>query len=323
MRPSDDRMEIDVTVETTTSISTRWRRSTPRATPSGCARTSKHIELNGRYANFGTATLRRPEFHPATRSSRTPTTIIGGGFGGLLAGGRLREQGIEDLCIIEKGADFGGTVLEPLSGRGLGDVESHVSTCRCWRRPATSRRKNIPRAQRFTQHCYRSWRAVRSLSRGGVPDSSSPDRAGTRIAPGLGRHHQSRRRDLGALRILGLAASSPSRRCPASSASRAMKAMPSTPAAGTTAIPAATRPAADRLADKTPGHHRHRGDGIQAVPHLRIGRPSLRRPAHPLVGRHPRQPADRPAMGRKSEARLAARADAQLHHHHVRRVISR
>ncbi len=35
--------------------------------------------------------------------------IIGGGLGGLLAGARLREAGIEDIRMIEKGADFGGT----------------------------------------------------------------------------------------------------------------------------------------------------------------------------------------------------------------------
>ncbi len=35
--------------------------------------------------------------------------IIGGGFGGLITGARLREIGIERLRIIEKGGDFGGT----------------------------------------------------------------------------------------------------------------------------------------------------------------------------------------------------------------------
>jgi len=35
--------------------------------------------------------------------------IIGGGFGGLLIGARLREAGFEDIRIIEKGGDFGGT----------------------------------------------------------------------------------------------------------------------------------------------------------------------------------------------------------------------
>ncbi|HBD12354.1 MAG TPA: monooxygenase, partial [Porticoccaceae bacterium] len=35
--------------------------------------------------------------------------IIGGGLGGLLAGARMREAGIEDIRMIEKGGDFGGT----------------------------------------------------------------------------------------------------------------------------------------------------------------------------------------------------------------------
>jgi len=35
--------------------------------------------------------------------------IVGGGFGGLLGGAHLREAGVKDICIIEKGGDFGGT----------------------------------------------------------------------------------------------------------------------------------------------------------------------------------------------------------------------
>ncbi|MBQ73531.1 MAG: monooxygenase [Gammaproteobacteria bacterium] len=35
--------------------------------------------------------------------------IIGGGFGGLLVGARLREAGFEDIRVIEKASDFGGT----------------------------------------------------------------------------------------------------------------------------------------------------------------------------------------------------------------------
>ena len=35
--------------------------------------------------------------------------IIGGGFGGLLTGARLRESGVADLRIIERAGDFGGT----------------------------------------------------------------------------------------------------------------------------------------------------------------------------------------------------------------------
>ncbi|MDG2111396.1 MAG: NAD(P)/FAD-dependent oxidoreductase, partial [Actinomycetota bacterium] len=35
--------------------------------------------------------------------------FIGGGFAGLLTGAKLKEAGIDDVRIIEKGGDFGGT----------------------------------------------------------------------------------------------------------------------------------------------------------------------------------------------------------------------
>lgn len=37
--------------------------------------------------------------------------IVGGGFSGLLMAVRLLEAGIDDIAIIEKGGDFGGTWL--------------------------------------------------------------------------------------------------------------------------------------------------------------------------------------------------------------------
>ena len=36
-------------------------------------------------------------------------TFIGGGFAGLVTGARLKECGIDDVRIVEKGGDFGGT----------------------------------------------------------------------------------------------------------------------------------------------------------------------------------------------------------------------
>ncbi|GGR49881.1 cation diffusion facilitator CzcD-associated flavoprotein CzcO [Nocardioides luteus] len=49
------------------------------------------------------------------RSEREPlhdvvdVAIVGGGFGGLLAGARLRQQGVRSVRVVEKGGDFGGT----------------------------------------------------------------------------------------------------------------------------------------------------------------------------------------------------------------------
>tara|TARA_R110000787_G_scaffold102680_13_gene208785 strand:+ start:2719 stop:2865 length:147 start_codon:yes stop_codon:yes gene_type:complete len=36
-------------------------------------------------------------------------TVIGGGFGGLLADARLREAGVKDIRMIERVRDLGGT----------------------------------------------------------------------------------------------------------------------------------------------------------------------------------------------------------------------
>jgi len=52
--------------------------------------------------------------------------IIGGGFGGLLAGARLREAGIDDLRVIEKGGDFGGTWYWNRYPGAACDVESYI-----------------------------------------------------------------------------------------------------------------------------------------------------------------------------------------------------
>ena len=52
--------------------------------------------------------------------------IIGGGFGGLLAGARLREQGVENIRIIETGGDFGGTWYWNRYPGAQCDVESYI-----------------------------------------------------------------------------------------------------------------------------------------------------------------------------------------------------
>ena len=52
--------------------------------------------------------------------------VIGGGFGGLLAGARLREAGVEDIRVIERGGDFGGTWYWNRYPGAQCDVESYV-----------------------------------------------------------------------------------------------------------------------------------------------------------------------------------------------------
>ncbi|MDO8421369.1 MAG: NAD(P)/FAD-dependent oxidoreductase [Parvibaculum sp.] len=52
--------------------------------------------------------------------------VIGGGFGGMLAAARLREAGVENVRIIEKGGDFGGTWYWNRYPGAACDIESYI-----------------------------------------------------------------------------------------------------------------------------------------------------------------------------------------------------
>lgn len=52
--------------------------------------------------------------------------VIGGGFGGILTGARLRQQKVARVRIVEKGGDFGGTWYWNRYPGVHCDVESHV-----------------------------------------------------------------------------------------------------------------------------------------------------------------------------------------------------
>jgi cyclohexanone monooxygenase len=71
---------------------------------------AQYIELAGEFARYAEDDpYADPSFTRAPLEDEVEVAIIGGGFSGLLAGARLREAGIEDIRIIEAGADFGGT----------------------------------------------------------------------------------------------------------------------------------------------------------------------------------------------------------------------
>jgi cation diffusion facilitator CzcD-associated flavoprotein CzcO len=78
----------------------------------------------------GTAFDKDPHADPAFRRDaiveQTDVLVIGGGFAGMLAGARLREAGIKDMRIVEKGADFGGTWYWNRYPGVACDVESYV-----------------------------------------------------------------------------------------------------------------------------------------------------------------------------------------------------
>jgi hypothetical protein len=69
----------------------------------------QYFAVMGDYADFYETD---PYATPAARkaiSEDVDVVVLGGGFAGLLAATRLKQQGVTDVRIIEMGGDFGGT----------------------------------------------------------------------------------------------------------------------------------------------------------------------------------------------------------------------
>ncbi len=84
----------------------------------------QYIEVTGDFSNYVDDPYERaPEREPVF--DHVDVVVVGGGFGGLLMGGRLREAGFNDLRVIEKGGDFGGTWYWNRYPGAMCDVESY------------------------------------------------------------------------------------------------------------------------------------------------------------------------------------------------------
>ena len=93
----------------------------------------QYVEVAGQFAHFVDDPYVKPGAEPGVEpGAREPLTdevdvaIIGGGFGGLLAGARLREAGVASLRVIEKGGDFGGTWYWNRYPGAQCDIESYI-----------------------------------------------------------------------------------------------------------------------------------------------------------------------------------------------------
>ena len=85
----------------------------------------QYIEVKGDFSKY----IDDPYVERVERdalSDDVDVLIIGGGFGGLLAGARMREAGLKDIRIVEKGGDFGGTWYWNRYPGAQCDIESYV-----------------------------------------------------------------------------------------------------------------------------------------------------------------------------------------------------
>jgi len=86
----------------------------------------QYVEIKGDYAHYLEDPYVEPGFAREPLTDEVDVVIVGGGFGGLLAGARLREAGVRNIRIIEQGGDFGGTWYWNRYPGAACDVESYI-----------------------------------------------------------------------------------------------------------------------------------------------------------------------------------------------------
>ena len=86
----------------------------------------QYKEVTGDFAYFVDDPYIDAVVQRAPEKRDVDVVIIGGGFGGMLAAVRLQAQGIDDVVIIEKGGDFGGTWYWNRYPGASCDIESYI-----------------------------------------------------------------------------------------------------------------------------------------------------------------------------------------------------
>src|SRR5687767_12670441 len=85
----------------------------------------QYIDIS-RFSHYLDDPYVEPGFSRAPLTDEVEVVVVGGGFGGQLAAARLKEAGIGDVRIIEKGGDFGGTWYWNRYPGAACDVESYI-----------------------------------------------------------------------------------------------------------------------------------------------------------------------------------------------------
>ncbi len=93
-----------------------------RLRPDGNA---QYIEVKAEFSRYVEDPYVAPGFTRAPVFDDVEFAIIGGGFGGLLMGARLREAGFESIRVVENAGDFGGTWYWNRYPGAMCDVESY------------------------------------------------------------------------------------------------------------------------------------------------------------------------------------------------------
>ena len=87
---------------------------------------SQYVRIADRFAQFSEDPYVETPIQRAPLTDEVEVLVIGGGFGGLLAGVRLRNAGVKQIRMLESAADFGGTWYWNRYPGAACDIESYV-----------------------------------------------------------------------------------------------------------------------------------------------------------------------------------------------------
>lgn len=87
---------------------------------------AQYLEMKGEFARYLDDPWADPDFSREPIRRQVEVLVVGGGFGGLLAAARLRQQGVDDFLMVEKAGDFGGTWYWNRYPGAACDTESYI-----------------------------------------------------------------------------------------------------------------------------------------------------------------------------------------------------
>jgi cation diffusion facilitator CzcD-associated flavoprotein CzcO len=86
----------------------------------------QYVRMEGRFGSYAEDPFADEGFTRPPKTDSVEVAVIGGGFSGLITAGRLRQAGVADIRVFEKGADFGGIWYWNRYPGVRCDVESYI-----------------------------------------------------------------------------------------------------------------------------------------------------------------------------------------------------
>ena len=268
----------------------------------------QYVEVKAEFSRYVDDPYVEPGFTREPVFDDVEVAIIGGGFGGLLMGARLREAGLRAASASSRRP---ATSAAPGTGTAIPArcaTSSPTSTCRCSKSSATCRSTSTPSRRRSSSTAAAS-PGTTDLYDDALFQTAITELRWDEAAQRWIITHRPRRPLHGAVRRDGQRAAQPAEAARHPRHQRVQGPhLPHQPLGlRYTGGDSHRRP--DRAAGQARRHHRHRRhrDPVHPAPR-RVGEAALRLPAHAVVGRRAQQRRDRSGVGRVAAARLAAAA---------------